>query len=126
MLIKVSQNTRIPLGISENIINNIWNYEKHHKHFLYEGEIFCINSLNVNEIIGNFISYKYSYVQNIIGDLGIRTLAVSAAVKCLDGFILVKRSQHVTQDRGLWEFSISGGIEKFSTVNGIVEPDIQI
>jgi len=126
MLIKVSDHSIDNLNIFESFISDIWNYDIVNNKYLYDGEIFCINKLDVNEIIGYFASYRYTYVQSKIGYLGIRTLAVVAAVKCLDGFILVKRSQQVTQDKGLWELSISGGIEKFSSVDGLVDPEIQI
>jgi hypothetical protein len=82
---------------------------------LYNGLIFNVTDFAWPLIRGHFIDYKIFIAAQRRPDLfskqRVRPLGVTGVSRCGDGIILGRRSDLVTQDRGLWELVPSGGLD---------------
>ena len=125
----VSQDTN-PAVLAE--VDRIWSESQaEHDSALINGSIFSVKDIVGPLITGCFVDYKYFFVAcrhpKLFADLQVRPLAVTGLCRCEGEIILGRRSVHVTQDPGLWEFVPSGGIDRSSQrVNGSLDIASQI
>lgn len=100
-------------------VDTLWTEaQEEHPNTLFNGQLFNVVDTDGPLIRGHFIEYKVFVAAwrqpKLFSDFPVRPLGVTGVSRCADGIILGKRSDHVTQDPGLWELVPSGGIEMSS------------
>jgi len=85
---------------------------------LSDGTIFNVIGLDGPTIRGHFVAYKVFFAQRrqpeLFPSLRVRPLAVTGLSHCAGGIVFGRRSDHVAQDPGLWEFAPAGGVDSSS------------
>lgn len=96
----------------DNIVTDIWQAQPRQMH---NGLIFSAIVLKTTEIIGCAQPYCRFIAQRVRPELfnllGVRPVAVTGFLECLDGVVVGLRAKNVTQDPGVWELVPSGSID---------------
>jgi len=109
------------------VVDNLWaEAQEEQPGTLSDGSIFNVINIDGPTIRGHFIAYKVFFAlrrqPEFFPNLCVKPLAVTGVSHCADGIVFGRRSDHVAQDSGLWEFAPSGGLDYSSRrSDGIVD-----
>lgn len=105
----------------EKQVEEIWQKGIAEGKLLFEGQIFRPISFTPEEMVGDFISYRYFYGQTKGLPLHIHTAGVTAIIQKEDQVLLAQRAENLAYLPGLWEFAPSGTLSKLDLKEQMVE-----
>lgn len=108
-VVEAPSNESYPLEVEKQVAK-IWNAESR-KRALFDGELFSIDKVESERLVGNFASYRYYLAQQQIPTIGIRPLSISGIVRAQDCYLVGRRASTVTQYPGCYELVPSGGVD---------------
>ena len=111
--ISIVENIEIPKDLRVKL-DKIWEEESRKNAKIFDGKVLFYLKVNNGKIECFYSYYRYWYSQRFMGepDQSFRflALAVTGVITSKNLVFLGKRSQNVTQDKGLFEVFPSGGI----------------
>ena len=96
-------------------VASIWENERRRRPALFNGRVFCADTIRHDEIIGHWTEYRRVLAQirqpSLFEALGIRSLAVNGLIACVDGLVLGRRSADAVYLAGCWQAAPAGSVE---------------
>ncbi len=126
---KICVETSLPVPYSDlqiaREVDACWESAKRQGADLYDGSIFSVHTVTPQKIIGGFVPYRY-YVAwrkrpEIRSKVPLKPLSISGITHSRDEVLIGKRSLHIHQYPGQYEFAPSGGVDKESESNGLID-----
>lgn len=110
------------LDFSSKEIDELWNLSKKKNKYLFNNDIFYVDSIKENKINGYFAEYKYWHIQethkNNLPDLPKLIVAgVTGVIRMSNTVLACKRSNNVTQDKNIYELGPAGGLSNNKNKN---------
>ncbi len=83
---------------------------------LFNGRIFCIDSIAPDRITGHLTEYRRMVAQAedhaLFADLGIRSLAACGVLRCADGIVVGRRPVAAVYQPGMWQLCPAGSVDE--------------
>ena len=96
-------------------VASIWDEERRRRPALFNGRVFCADTIGHDEIVGHWTEYRRVLAQvrqpSLFEALGIRSLAVNGLITCADGLVLGRRSADAVYLPGYWQAAPAGSVE---------------
>lgn len=110
------------LEFSSIEVDRLWDLSKQKNKYLFNDNIFYVDSIKENKIYGYFAEYKYWHVQETYKSETInlpkfRVAGVTGVIRMSNAVLACKRSNNVTQDKNIYELGPSGGLSNNKNKN---------
>ena len=104
----------MPASVAASVAS-IWEEERRRRPALFNGRVFCADTIDHDEIVGHWTEYRRVLAQirrpSLFEALGIRSLAVNGLIACADGLVLGRRSADAVYLAGCWQAAPAGSVE---------------
>ena len=104
----------LPASLAK-VVAEIWNQECAQLPSLFNGRVFCADTIGHDEIVGHWTEYRRVLAQirrpSLFSGLGIRSLAVNGLIECAEGLVLGRRHPHAVYFPGCWQAAPAGTVE---------------
>jgi len=106
---------RLPSDAILARINTQWETARNRHPDLYDGRVFCADTITDRQITGHWSEYRRVLTQmrepTLYSELGLRPLAVTALLLTSEGAVLGRRSDQAIYQPGLWQGVPAGSVE---------------
>ena len=97
------------------VVSEIWDQECQQRPSLFNGRVFCADTVGHHEIVGHWTEYRRVLAQirrpSLFRQLGIRSLGVNGLIECAEGLVLGRRHPHAVYFPGCWQAAPAGTVE---------------